>query len=102
MFGPPAARARLGLKSGAAHDRLSQTMRAVIPMRVDESIEHRYLAIVRLGASLARAGDWAQVAAAVAESVAPVSEQRPARLWGRTADGYEVLGHSGHEFPRVS
>src|SRR6185295_19725578 len=79
----------------------ARTMRAAIPMSVDESIEHRYLAIVRLGASLARAGAWGQVAAAVAESVAPVGERRPARLWGRTAEGYEVLGHSGDEFPRV-
>ena len=75
-----------------------------MPMTVDESIEQRYLALVRLGASLARAGDWEQVAAAVADSLAPVSEQRPARLWGRTADGFEDLGQSpaGHEFPRVA
>jgi signal transduction histidine kinase/DNA-binding NarL/FixJ family response regulator len=77
-------------------------MRAVSPMSVDESIEHRYLAILRLGASLARAGDWTQVATAVAESLAPVNEHRPARLWGRTAEGYEVLGDSGHAFPRVA
>jgi signal transduction histidine kinase/DNA-binding NarL/FixJ family response regulator len=76
----------------------------VSAMSLDESIERRYLAIVRLGASLARAGDWSQVATAVAESLAPVSEQRPTRLWGRTADGFEELGRSpdGHEFPRVA
>lgn len=69
---------------------------------LDESIERRYVGLVRLSSSLAAAADWHGVASAVAESLAPLTERYPTRLWGKTADGFEELGRSpaAHAFSR--
>lgn len=70
-------------------------------MRVPESIERRYLGLVRLSVALAGASDWPHVATGVSESIAPLGERRPTRLWAKTVDGFEALACSpaAHPFP---
>jgi signal transduction histidine kinase/DNA-binding NarL/FixJ family response regulator len=66
-------------------------------------IELRYLALVRLGARLAVASDWSQVATSVADGLSRPNDHPLTRLWGKTSEGFEELARSApaEEYPKV-
>lgn len=71
--------------------------------RLDEVVERRYVALVRLGSAVAAAAGWEQLAAAVAGGLGDdAGEGPPVRLWTSGEQGpVEAARHPpDHPFPR--
>jgi len=71
---------------------------------LDNSIELRYLGLVRLSGSIAGASSWDGLARAIGEALETIGGAGPVRLWCTTPDGFAELARDpvDADFPVVA